>query len=290
MTSPAFIALASIFATGFVVGLINSAYIQSTLLWTLLRWLRCVFFSLAIALLLVRFTPLFENLSIAFAAGVLLYFATETFLYWLEIAAINFSDLPMFGKYVKTSSSWRAEKKYINLKKRIENSGFSKSGSFKTSLGDDFSLMLTSFDSRDKKTRLNVAFSPYTGTWRAAYHFISLSEDGKVFMTSSDCTPCGFVWPKNCEVNRFPLASNPMKLFKRHMKILAHSKKKISSTMPPPLEQLNGFISEMERANRAAGNLSDPIDEEFDGKMSYDCRCRTWVDLIKINYFPFLIS
>lgn len=290
MTSPPFIALALIFAAMFVLGVINKSHMQSTAIHTIWSWLRCAFFSLAMALILTRCSAKFDNATIAFSVGILIYFAGETLIYWLKIAAINFSEIPLFGKYSNTSSSWLAEKKFLEMKRKIERAGFVKSGSFKKNISDDLYLMLTTFDSRDGKTRINFTFAPHTGMWRAGYYFISISEDKKTFVTVSDCAPSGFVYPKNYIVKRFPLVSNPEKLFRIHMKILARAKKKIASPMPPPLEFLNSFVTEMERANRAAGCLSKPEDEEFDGKFSYDCRCRIWIDMLMLNYFPFLVK
>lgn len=286
---PIYLTIIVLLSINLAVGVINRRPMPLPILSFFGRWLRCAFFSMVIAILIQSIVPNRPYLLLC-ACGILIYFLAETFLYWIQISLMNSSDLADCRRYVECDNAWRPEKTLIKLKNKIEARGLKKRASFKCSFEEFDLVYATLFESQDSTLRLTIAFVPYADIWRCAVSVSSISADGKILYTESSLIPFGLLYPPNYSVQRIPLLANPIALLNCHLERFKTQNFTPVPFSDSPIEFLNGQNFEIEKYNRSIGLLSKRDDPENDAYLTPQGKYLVWLDMIKLNYFPFLIS
>ena len=281
-------AIIALFGAMIFVVWLNETIVGSPKLGVLGRWLRCAAFSLAIAAALGYFLPDY-GFWLLLLVGFMAYFLGDSLLAWLNISLINYSDYAPFAPFKEVETSWSAQKGHLALKRKIEALGFKKAGSLKSSPVEGADVMVTVFDSPDKKTRLTVAFLPALKVTFVASAAVSVGEDGEIFYTEANPTPFGLAYPDNYNVERHPMVSNPLRLLKIHERRAAASKKSFTAIEESAGKFINESLEEIRKTGIREG-LVNPVEEiEEEGLFTSEGRYGIWKDMLAMAYLPFII-
>ncbi len=284
-SNPLHIAIAACFAAMIAVDFLNARFFASPKLFLLKRWLRCVFFSIAIGLLLSALLPE-KPVNYMLFCGLLIYIFFETLLYWININAASVSECARPRQYESIDNAWRPERRFIKLKEKIFSLGFTQEAAMVSKIDGTPVIYQTCFDSSDRKTRLSVAFILHGGVWITASSAYSKTDNGDILYTEAIPLAFGLRYPKKFKVSRFPMIENPLKIVKIHTKRVKARKDSMSEILSDPMEDSADTMHEIEEYNRKIGLVSADInsDEYFTEEGKYNI----WKDMILINYFPFM--
>lgn len=290
INNPLYLTIIALFGAMIFVGWVNSNWFLSTNLLLLKRWLNAAFFSFAGAVFLQSTMP-DRPLIVLVLCSALIYFLFVTAFFWFQISAENTdTNVDFLSKFEPADYAWSALKKDIDLKNKIEELGFKKSGSFKMLLDEEieFYLYVTTFDSADSLTRLYFTF-PFGAASFMMCSAKTVLDNGKEIITSAHCLPdtCLAV-PEKFEQENHPMLTNPLKLLKIHQRRLLSYKARPVKTSKTPLADLNDSKSEELSACIKKGYINPSELWEEEGVFSAEGKYRMWLDIIKTSYFPFL--
>lgn len=253
------------------------------------RWVRFAVFSLAIGLVAKKYFFESGTLPALILAGALVYFLVETLIYYLQICAVSVSGLSPFGKYIQTESAWSCDAKMLELKRKIEAQGYKKIGAFTLEYGCGLSAKTTLFESADATTRLDVTFIPFANSYIISSSVCSLDLEGIRYLTDGNPTPFGLPFPSNWRVARKPLVCNPLKLLKIHRRLTEASRKNFAKFSVDAHSYVVETLAQVQRNAARNGFINTGIEAQESGIFSQEAKMRIWLDMIKTNYFPFLI-
>ncbi len=288
-TDPIVVAIAALMLLNIGLGMANRRAIPSAWLSFIGRWIRCAFFSLAIFVLLRHILP-DRHGALLLIGSVVVYFFALSVLYWIQLSVFNMADFSEGRRYVKCDSAWRPEPPLLKLKRILQERGFSQIGAFKASCDNFDMVYATVFQNVGACVRLVVAFVPYGDIWRCVSSAESILENGKTIYTEASQLPFGLEYPDNYDAKKVVLKSNPLSLLDMHLARLDSAE-----SVPVPFESgaeefINGQNLKIEKYNRKLGLINPPDMEEEYGYLSQDGKYRVWVEMVLVNYFPFLLK
>ncbi|WYJ06949.1 hypothetical protein P3B99_006980 [Opitutia bacterium KCR 482] len=287
--NPVYLAIIALFGAMIFVGGVNARWFGSAKLVLLRRWIRAACFSLAVFVCLRHFLD-DRPVWVLGASSVLLFLLLESAFYWAGISLENTDeDIEMFPKFEPTESAWSTLERHAKLRGRILAAGFCESGKFKLPVDDELgvSVFATTFDSADGLSRMCVMF-PFGGTSFAMASVKSRLADGRVMLTESRFIPNGLDYPENYDARNFPLDSNPLSVYARHLKRLAACGSSAVAVSEDPLADLNGTIDAELAANIKSGLINLPSAWDEDGVYTDEGKYRIWISTMKMSYIPFV--
>lgn len=251
------------------------------------RWLGVLFYSFSGAACL-EFFGLERDFGVLLFCGAALYFLVITAYSWIVICSENFGeDIP--PRFDPVDDAWMDSPKYADLMRRIEASGYKKSGSFEMKIDQELELsqLATTFDGGN--ARLCVIFPFGDGSTMVASAKTVL-EDGTVLLTEARNIPNGFDYPENYAPENHPFVSDPVALLKLHAQRLEKSGKAPAKRICAPFDDLNRAVNAEIAASEKSG-LTNPVRRwEDDGVFTEDGKFRFWKISLITAYFPFLIA
>lgn len=287
--NPVYLAIIALFGAMIFVGGVNARWFGSAKLVLLRRWIRAACLSLSLYVCLRHFLD-DRPVWVLAACSVLVFLLLESAFYWAGISLENVDeDIDMFPKFEPAESAWSSLERHAKLRGRILAAGFSESGKFKLPVDDELgvSVFATTFDSADGLSRMCVMF-PFGETSFVMASVKSRLADGRVVLTESRFIPNGLDYPENYDVRNYPLASNPLTVYARHLKRLAICGSSAVAVSEAPLADLNGTIDAEVSANIKSGLINPPSDWEEDGVYTDEGKYRIWVSTMKTAYIPFV--
>lgn len=286
--NPVYLAIIALFGAMIFVGGVNARWFGSAKLVLLRRWIRAACFSLAV-FVCMRHMLDDRPVWVLASSSVLVFLMLESAFYWAGISLENTDeDIEMFPKFEPAESAWSSLKRHAKLRERILSAGFSESGKFKLPVDDELgvSVFATTFDSADGFSRMCVMF-PFGETSFAMASVKSRLADGRVILTESRFIPNGLDYPENYDVRNYPLDSNPLSVYARHLEHLAACGSSAVALAEAPLADLNGTIDAEVSANIKSGLINPPSDWEEYGVYSDEGKYRIWISTMKMSYIPF---
>ncbi len=280
-----FFVLATLLGAMSVVSVLNARFFASGNLRVLGRWTRCLFSTVAIAVVLDYLFP--GRPSGALLSGsFLLFFLVESVFYWIQLTVFNTSGIPLFADYRRVENAWINGRKYSALRRRIENLGFRECAAFKSET-EGIETFVTCFNNGEKNVGLTVAFIPLGGgeyTAEFGYHSV-LADDSRI-CTDSSSVPFGLEYPQKWDVERHPCIGDPSKLLKIHA---SRVKARGGETVPlPDIPDVNAEQKEVE-AQCEKSALTNPPAFRDRGILTYEGKYKLWKDMILVNFLPFFV-
>ena len=252
------------------------------------RWLRWGWIGYAFAYFLRVSELSFRPDWVHFVTGLAVWFGIETLYNWMGIKALSRSDIPLFPKYSENTDGddWPAEKKFIEVKEWIRESGFQRLDSLKAEVLPGTFLRSSIYEDRKSATRLQVLFFPHRrGVPAATYSFLTESADGSRIMTDNQFLPYGGYYPSNWTVRRFPLVGSIKKLASRHRDYLQHKDIKGTLLEDDALAHLSDQHRILEKVNIEQGFFLPRHHRDEHGRITSDGCFRLWKEMWLLAYF-----
>ena len=251
------------------------------------RWIRWVFFSVAVGVLVVDRAWTDRPIWVVSTVVFLSWFLIETLYYWLYTRAISFSEVPLIPMYrIADREEWPVDARLIALKNWLRTEGFKQAAFLKAELAPELFIRDAVYENEAKTIRVQVMFLPIR-TPRVQPFFIvsSLAEDGRRLITQNIPMPFGGTYPENWNVVRKPLVRSVEKLLNVHADYMKTLEIEPIECEDSPIDEINGQQQLLERTNTKSGFiLAREYHEEY-GMLSSDARYKLWKEIWLISYF-----
>lgn len=219
--------------------------------------------------------------------GAGLWFLLETAYNWIAIKALSNSELPLFPSFRENreGDEWPADKKAIDLKDWLREHGFRQLTALKADLFEGTYLRSSIYESQDQLTRIQVLFLPKRkGDTAACFSINSVGQNDERLITDNHFLPFGGYYPAAWSQLRKPLIGSLPALMKLHQRRLEKSSFQAIAFEDKPLDELNYQQRKLERLNLESGFLVPTVDQEFEGRISYEGRYRLWKEMWMLAY------
>ena len=251
------------------------------------RWIRWVFFSVAVGVLFVDQSWTDRPVWVVSTVAFLGWFLIETLYYWLYTRAISYSEVPLIPMYrIADREEWPVDARLIELKNWLRTHGFKQAAFLKAELAPELFIRDAVYENEAKNIRVQVMFLPVR-TPRVQPFFIisSVAEDGRRLITQNIPMPFGGTYPENWNVVRKPLMRDLQKLLKVHESYAKSLEIEPIEFEDTPIDEINGQQQLLERTNIKSGFILPHEYHEDYGMLSSDARYKLWKEIWMISYF-----
>ncbi|MGB0370632.1 MAG: hypothetical protein ACPGN3_04720 [Opitutales bacterium] len=264
---------------------LNRSY-SIPLLGVINRWVRWIFFSLAIGVLIVdqelTDRPIWAVSTVAFLG----WFLIETLYFWLYTRAISFSEIPLIPMYrMADRDEWPVDSRLIKLKNWLRTHGFKQSAFLLAELTPEVFIRNAVYENEGQTCRVQIVFMPMRGPQVQPFFIVSsVAKDGRRLITNNIPMPFGGTYPENWNVVRKPLIRSVESLLKVHTKYQKVLDFELAPFEESPLEEINGQQQMLEKTNIKNGFILPREYHEDYGMLSSDARYRLWKEIWMISY------
>jgi len=265
----------------------SSGRIASPLAALAARWVRWAAISVLGAAALQSIQWFQHPFGVLVLVSGLVWFLIESGYSWLAITALSRSDFPLFPRFDENPAGdeWPNQKKCIAMRNWLRQNGYKRSAALIAKVGEQVLVRLSVYTSADGLTRLSVMFFPNArGLYVNCVSFHSLASDGTRLVTDNVFLPFGGFYPENWLVDRRPWTRGLEQLSALHAARIDAYGTSFVPMNDSPLDAINAEQQELESLNRKLGFLSQPDEQESEGRISHAGRYRVWQELWMLNY------
>jgi hypothetical protein len=283
--APSSLILAAIVAS-FVLVQVNQR-IGSPVVAIVDRWLRWLVFSFGGAQVCRDFNLVDRPYWVLACGCFVLWFMGETAYNWLHISALSVSPLPLFPRYVPNQSGeeWPVLPRLLRVRDWLRARGFRQIQALKAEVGGGIYLRVSVYQDEAAAMRLQVTFLPQgRGAITVCYSLMSVTADGRRYVTDNLHIPFAGFYPENWLVERRPCCRSLPRLLKRHGRRVAAAGSDVVPLAVEPAADLNAAQRELDRLNTELGFLNPVGQREDHGKISQEGRYRVWKEIWMLNY------
>jgi|GEM_PF-4684217 len=283
----AYIILASLAFLIVLITWLNTQYFCSPILWTLRRWIRAAFVSIAIFILLSIFSD--KNPYFIFALALSAYFFGDSLILWKKACEYSNKNIIPFDKFKEVPNAWRSDKKSLLQKIEIEKIGFNKIYSAVSGIDsvccEKEQQYITIFFNEKDNVYLLTSFTKNIASVESFFVFISHDESGRIFATNNSAIPFAFVVPKFAKIKFVPMRRNLCALLKSHNRFL--KKHDCKNSIPfdcaeSLLQKISDNIYKESISKNIMNNKNSAITHEL---LTSEGKYHLWKKTFLANYF-----
>lgn len=252
------------------------------------RWLRWLVFAFGAGQMCQQFDWIDRPYWVLVLVFLLVWFIGETLYYWLAIAALSVSPLPLFPRYAVNSSGeeWPVQPRLLKIRDWLRAQGFRQTQALKAEIGGGIYLRVSVYQDVPATVRVQVTFIPQAnGAISVCFAISSPTTDGSRYLTDNLYIPFAGFFPENWFVERAPWRRSLPRLIARHRARLAAAGAKLVPFTTEPLADLNATQVELDQLNTELGFLHPHHAREDLGKITHEGRFRVWKEYWMLNYF-----
>jgi hypothetical protein len=253
------------------------------------RWLRWFVFTFGAAQMCRDFELIDRPYWVLAVAFFIVWFLGETLYNWLAISALSVSPLPLFPRYAINSSGeeWPVQPRLLKIREWLRTQGFRQTQALKAEIGGGgIFLRVSVYQDAQATVRVQVTFIPQlNGAISVCFAVMSVTEDGRRYLTDNLYIPFAGFYPENWFVERAPWRRSLPRLLARHRTRMLAAHAVPAPFAVEPLADLNNSQHEMDQLNTELGFLHPHHDREDLGKITHEGRYRVWKEIWMLNYF-----